>query len=274
MKNCVILKFVIVVLLIPSASLAQESGYNQNSVKHIHDSDIMYKREVWRRMDMNEKQNLPFFASGNEISKILIEAVKTGKLKPYKNDSLTTPLEMNDFLERLKIPGSDDPNNQQAAEDDGWGGTATTDKKTTDAPVSNEFLPREASLLVLKEDRLFDKKRSRMYDDIQSITLVIPGSNIATGLDRELATFAYKDLVEFFKKNADKAFWFNPGNTREHKNYADAFELRLFKARIIKVSNPNNSYIQDEFANPKDALLASEMKDHELMEYEHNLWEY
>ena len=43
---------------------AQESsndGYNPNSVYPIHEDNIMFKKRVWRRMDLREKQNIPFF---------------------------------------------------------------------------------------------------------------------------------------------------------------------------------------------------------------------
>ncbi len=84
-------------------SYSQEvaSGYNPNSVRPIHDSDILYKKRVWRRMDLKEKQNRPFFAYNNEISKIIIEAVKQGVLHPYVNDSLKTRMSKEQFLENL-----------------------------------------------------------------------------------------------------------------------------------------------------------------------------
>jgi hypothetical protein len=58
-----------------------DGGYNQWSTKHIHDSDIMYKQEIWRRMDSKEPMNQPYFASGNEITKLIMDAVKAGTLK-------------------------------------------------------------------------------------------------------------------------------------------------------------------------------------------------
>ena len=80
------------------------NGYNPNSVLPIHTNDIMYEKRVWRRMDLTEKQNLPFFAYNNEITKIIIQAVKAGLLPVYSNDSLTTRMTKEEFLEKLKIP--------------------------------------------------------------------------------------------------------------------------------------------------------------------------
>ena len=60
-------------------SSAQEEGqaYNEHSVYPINYTNQMYKRTVWRRMDLKEKQNRPFFSTSNEITRIIIEAVQT-----------------------------------------------------------------------------------------------------------------------------------------------------------------------------------------------------
>jgi gliding motility associated protien GldN len=251
-----------------------DTGYNPRSTKNIHDSDIMYKQEIWRRFDSKEPMNSPYYATGNEITKLIIDAVKAGTLKPYFSDSLNKEMPLEEFDKRLIIPGVDNPADAAPVEDNsGWGPAAGTTAAPA-GPATNTWFPREISVLILKEDLIFDKKRSRMYNDIQAITLVVPGEKVATALDVNVATFAYKDLVELFRSKPKEAVWFNRKNSREHKNYADAFELRLFHARLIRISNPNGSYIEDSYENRRNALLASEALEQELMEYEHNLWEY
>ena len=52
-------------LAIGGAAVAQEktdNGINPNSVRAIHESKVMWKTTIWRRVDLNEKQNQPFFA--------------------------------------------------------------------------------------------------------------------------------------------------------------------------------------------------------------------
>ena len=49
----------------------------------------MWKKTLWRRVDLKEKQNKPFFAINREISKIIFEAVQRGVLIPYNSDSVT-----------------------------------------------------------------------------------------------------------------------------------------------------------------------------------------
>ena len=55
---------------------------------------------------------------------------------------------------------------------------------------------------------------------------------------------------------------------------ADAFDLRLFNARIIKQSNANDAFLVDLYKGEKAGLRASELLEYKLMEFEHNLWEY
>ncbi|MDQ3392526.1 MAG: gliding motility protein GldN [Bacteroidota bacterium] len=274
----------------PETSYAQEvaSGFNPNSVRPIHDSDILYKKRVWRRMDLKEKQNRPFFAYNNEITKIIIEAVKQGILHPYANDSLKTRMSKEKFLENLQLPiagyQSDEP---AATEGDewgsgasGWGDEPAKDAKAAGAngaPASDgSFFNNQVSVLEIMEDMIFDKKRSRLYFDIQSVKLVLPPDLFPeTGLLREVGVFRYKDLVELFKSMPQEAIWYNPQNQAAHRSLADAFELRLFNARIVKIGNPRDEFLVDIYnQSPKDGIMASMRMEQELMEMEHNLWEF
>lgn len=271
--------------------------YNQNSVHPIRESDIHIKKRVWRRIDLNEKQNKPFFAFNSEITKILIEAVKAGVLTPYANDSLKTRMSREDFIEKLKMPDAGGGITEeekamgfgqetQAADawdtGGGWGDEPAANNDTAasasgSAPAAgiDEFLPREINVLEMMEDMIFDKKRSRLYWDIQSVTMIIPASKFETGLQRPVASFRYKDLVELFKSMPGEAIWFNPQNSAAHLNLADAFALRLFNGRIIKVGNPDDAMLVDIYnKSPKEGLMASQWIEMELLELEHELWEF
>ena len=92
MKKLSILTALVSALAVSNVSLAQEksdNGINPLSLRPIHESNVMYKLTLWRRLDLNEKQNQPLFSKGNEITKHLIDGVKAGVLEPFDNDSLT-----------------------------------------------------------------------------------------------------------------------------------------------------------------------------------------
>ena len=287
----------------PAVAQEQSMEYNENSVYPIRESDILLKKRIWRRVDLNEKQNKPFFAYNNEISKIIIEAVKAGVLTPYTNDSLKTRMSREDFVEKLQIPnqggglteeekamgfGEESTEGGGGWDDSGWGsepaadagsgssksGSGSTDASST-ASSGIEFLPREINVLELMEDMIFDKRRSRLYWDIQGVKLIIPASKFDTGLLREVAVFKYKDLEQLFRSMPGEAVWFNPNNNAGHLNLADAFTLRLFNGRIVKVANPDDSYLVDIYnRSPKDGLMASQWIEQQLLEMEHELWEF
>ena len=288
------------------SSLAQETPVNPNpnSAHPIYEADIQYRAQIWRRMDLNEKINQPFFAENNQISKFLIDGVKSGNLTAYVDDSLKTKLTVEQFVDRLKIkgklengglsaeeiaagfgvdgmPATSDPVN--GGEDDGWG-TKKKDASKAEKPVVDDFdkgpivagvdyyIPKQLSIIEIKEDAIIDRKRSRLYFDIQALTLKIPASSSDAGLEEVVASFRFKDVYKYFKDNPN-CIWFNSTNEMQHRNMADAFDLRFFSARIIKKGNAANKDIFDQFGDGKDALKKSQKLEQQLQDKEAEMWE-
>jgi hypothetical protein len=282
-----------------SAGFAQEksdNGENPLSLRPINETNVMYKLTLWRRLDLNEKANQPLFAKGSEITKHLIDGVKAGVLEPYDNDSVSTKITLEEFTRRLtkKFEGGGLSKeeieagfgNESSTEDDGWGGggsatettsqnsgTSETAKKTNTNLEGYELFANDFYIIELKEDWIFDKQRSRQYFDIQTITVKIPADLSSDGLEKELASFKYKELESYFRLNPN-CIWYNSANTSQHKNLADAFELRLFTGRIIKKSNPLNKYLDQIYKSPNEGLRESQKLEYKLLEWENNLWEY
>jgi gliding motility associated protien GldN len=330
-----------------NAQERDESKMNQLSARPIDDHDVMMKRTLWRRVDLNEKQNLPMFSKNNEITRYLLEATKAGLLDAYVNDSCTTKLTPELLHKKLTIPNQvaglsaeeiaagfgqpaantgggwgDTPKTEPAkkepaaaddgwgapkkdtkktaaVEDDGWGAPvkkkATTSKKGAKTQVAEpkveekkddfqqlatitpeeEYFPDQLSLLEVKEDWTFDKKRSRLYMDIQTITIVLPADqNTTTGLEIPIASFKYKDVERLFRSDNKKYIWYNTQNIAQHKNLADAFDLRLPYGRITKYSNPEDKSFIDIYKGEKQGLLKSIQFEQELLELESGMWEY
>ncbi len=271
---------------------------NQNSVRPIDESSIHYKARLWRRMDLNEKINQPFFSKNNEITKFIMDWVKAGVLTPYKNDSLTTKLTYEQFQENLKMEeqsnqsalsdaekaagfGAEGGAAPKAGTDDGWGGSGA---KPAGAPAKDEFeqkaapvedafyFAKDLSILEIREDAIIDRRRSRLYFDIQSIKIVIPASKTKAGFDKEVATFRFKDFYKLFRSNPN-CIWYNSENEMQHKNMADAFDLRMFQARIIKKGNVEDKLLTDLYGGEKEGLMMSQLLEYKLLEMEHDLWE-
>ncbi|MDX1629040.1 MAG: gliding motility protein GldN [Fulvivirga sp.] len=277
--------------------LSELDQYNPNSIEPIARYEHLFKRRVWVNVDLKEKQNKGFFARGGEITKFIVEAVKSGKLTDiYVNDSLSTKMTKDHFLEKMVYEkGMEveawDPNFEYYAGDqvkyNGKVYTAIFDTNANPANTPEDweetpgvgqdvlFLPQQISILQIMEDRIFDKRRSRLYYKVQSVKLIVPASETLDGVQLPIAVFKYKDLYRLFKEHPGEAIWINRYNSAENKNFADAMTLRLFRGTLFKFENPDDEPIVDMYpGNRMEAVMASEWWEMQLMEKEHNLWEY
>ena len=260
----------------------ENGGFNPHSVRPIHVSQQMYMRTIWRMMDLREPQNKGFMAFNRELSTILIDGVKAGKITPYYNDSLTRTMTIEDFIKNMTLAGADEESGDDGfggdgGFDDGFGGGFGDDGGEAEdvGPISNEYSAKDLYQIEIREDMIFDKKRSRMYYDIQAMNFYVPSDNPENlkGVELLICAFKYQDMVKLFKEDK-RAYWFNRENNAQHRNMADAFDLRLFSSFIRKVDNADNKYIEDIEGSPEAGIIGSQKKMFELMEYEHNLWEF
>ena len=322
MKSMHTLAVIAAGLTLSVSASAQEQATTASSTgshRPIPPSDQMFRKSIWRQVDLREKQNKPMFSEGKEISRIIIEAVKRGELQAYKNDSLTSTFNAQEVSgnmsyadEGMKL--SDEEKAAGFSEKDlggggdDWGAPAPKKAAATkkvpklDAagkpmkdrkgkvimvaapaavtaaakPVGNEYRMKDLYEMEVKEDMIFDKKRSRMYHDIKSITLLVPSTlpSNTSGIEKPIGTFKYSDLVKVFRANPQNAIWFNAENDAQHKNLADAFELWLFNSYITKVSNAGDSRLDDIYGGAQQGILAAQQTSADLIEYEYNLWSF
>jgi hypothetical protein len=307
-----------------SASAQEQATTASSTGSHrpIPPSDQMFRKSIWRQVDLREKQNKPMFSEGKEISRVILEAVKRGELQAYKNDSLTStfnPQEISSNMsyadEAVKLSDEEKAAGFSQADlgggGDDWGapkkpakgagaktvrqpkigpnGKPMKDKKgktiyetvavapvAPPAPPANLYRYKDLYEMELKEDMIFDKKRSRMYHDIKSIGLFVPSTLPAntSGIEKPIGYFKYSDLVKVFRNNPQNAIWFNAENDAQHKNLADAFELWLFNSYITKVSNAGDSRLDDIYGGAQQGILAAQQTAADLVEYEYNLWSF
>lgn len=278
-----------------------EIQYNTNSLNPIPVYEQHYKVRVWRNIDLREKQNKGFFAKNGEITKLIVDAVRSGELTDiYRDDSLSVKISKDEFLQRLVQEQAQtfpnwDPAMDYYSEDivayngrnwravaDSRGVTPSEDAVDNWAVTTQgsglPYAVSDMSTLHLMEDVIFDRRRSRLYYDIQGVEIIIPGAKTSTNIDLSLGWFKYKDLEKLFRNNIPKAVWFNRQNTAQNKNFADAILLRLFQGTIYKIQNPDDETITDTYtANGRpyyESVWAREWTEMMLMEKEHNLWEF
>jgi len=217
-------------------------------------TQTMFEKAIWRRMNLDHVQNMPYNSKNSEMSRLLIEAVQAGLLQPYMTDSTNNPMSDDLFLEELSYKETDF-NGQE---------------------ISTPIRLTDFSIIYFKENVVFDKNRSRLYWYIKTVSLALPGGIIpGKGFETQIAHFKYDDVINVFRgRYADRAIWYNNQNQAQHRNFGDALELRLFNAPIIKVSNSENLDLVAIEPDPFRRVLLQRKMEHDIMEYESELWEY
>ncbi len=280
-------------LMLSVGAMAQQvstTASSNPSARPIPDHDVLFKKTVWRKIDLREKQNKPMFSENREITKIIINAVKSGELVAYRSDSVSTPITREEFIANMTPRGTGDGLSDAEKQagfgapeaDDPWGAALSKNKKgdknkkatPPPAPISNEYFPKQLYLLELKENVVFDKKRSRMYHDIQTISVKVPSTLNPLGFEQNVGSFKMSDLARVFRNNPNLAIWYNAQNDAQHKNLADAFDLWLFSSYITKISNPGDRDLASIYGGGKKGLLAAQDAAEALIEYEYSLWSY
>lgn len=289
-------------------------GYNPDVVNPVLEDDIMFRKIVVRKINFKEKQNRAFAPDIEDYNfpyQLYLAIIGAGKQRPI---GLEINAYIENFFNELylgNVPKNKaailPPSEYKAIIDD-------NDKaqKLQDEPDS--VLPKEVernlygcssydtqnqrnqlfrypgagafNTMEIVEEVVFDKRRSRMYINIISMKLTAiceedDGQGNKKQVEKQVAIVRYKEVDKYFRalyieSNQKFGRWYNPKNDRRHMCIMDAFELRLFSSRIIRVSNPENQMLADisDKNNPADELYKAQEAEMELMEFEHNLWEF
>lgn len=279
----IILAFTIV--SIAHSLWASGGGDDKHKLHPVDASDVMFKKELIRAVDLREKQNQPLFAKNREITRFIIEAVKAGELVAFKSDSLDEGgfYTLEEFMSNLEIPGTGlDIAIEDTAflpKEDDWCCADDLECCGSSSTISagpEYYFPRDLYQMEITQDVIFDKQRSQWKHQNKAISIYIPADhpdNIR-GIQTHLGTFSYKELIELFE-NDPRVAWVNPQNDSENRSLEDAFEMGLLSSYIIKVSNPEDEFLVDTYGGDlTTGIMASQWTAFELLEFEHNLWEY
>lgn len=232
------------------------TGYNPLSVNKIHYSQVMYRMRIRRVIDLKEKCNTPFYNADYEITKYLLEAVKSGKLTAFDKDSVNKILPVSEVTAKLTYANELDTN------------------------IKESIMAKNLTEFQIWEDLLFDRQRSISTYDIQYIYLYIPaGVKPGQTFDDAIGLLRYRDVEKLFSSLPPKARWKNPFNNREDRTFTDAFRLRLFCGRIVQMAKDNArsepiSQLAEYSGNIKKQLIASQQFEYDIVSDENELYEY
>lgn len=231
------------------------------------------------RVDMSEKINQPMVMAENQelyaqsdyghrrgVVAALLDGLKSGKYLAHDPDDLTQTLTYEEVValdartngaidteweDEEPVDLCDDCTEEEEDPFFDNGGQALADGE--DFSVA----PYE-SVLEFVSNRIFDKNRSDIVNDIQYIRLVWvdPGETLP---DQNFICIKFSDALEVLEDTQ----WKNVHNDAEYRNMREIFELGLMNKFVTNVSGrgvrtlPESAYRTDQ-----------------LTQFEHNLWSY
>jgi len=234
----------------------------------VREADIMWKKRVWREIDIREKQNMAFRYPGDEYTgggyfiEIILDAVKKGKIKAYSNmdDRFTNALSKDQILEMMI--GKPDT-------------TMVENPITGEMEMrisSREFNPDVVTKYRIKEDWVFDRNLGRMVGRIVGVAPIQDRYNDDGTFRASQPVFwlYYPEIREMLAQYEV----FNPENDVARMTWDDYFESRRFSSKIIKTSNPFDATFRDRGMTGLEALYEGQKSTEMIFNKEHDMWVY
>lgn len=230
----------------------------------IREADIAWQKRIWRVIETREKMNLPFRYPEKPLFSIFTEMVENGDITVFSDEKFETPLTFDEVSASLnKID------------------TVTTFNYDTYVEevkiVKSSINPEDINRYRLKEIYFFDEETSRMKVRILGIAPIKDEIDAETGeLKYSLPLFwiYYPEAREYLAKH----MVFNEENDMAPMTWTDLFDSRMFSSYIMKRSNVLDYRIEHYYDGYEragiDRLLESEKIKNELLNFEHDLWEY
>lgn len=264
-------------MLVAGTNLPKKNMVERNVVPYPEskESDIVWQRRIWRAIELSEKMNHPLYFPTIETRlnksfiQTLMEGLETGAIKAY-NEEYTDTLTVQEIRERF---GAADRTYTEEKLD-GTGDTTIF--------VKGSFDWSEIKELLVTEEWFFDKRYSQMFVRIVGICPVrVFQRSISTedGEEELIGDYSKRQLFWIYYPDARKylaqSMCYATGNEAAPMSYDDVFQKRKFSSRIISLGlSMNNRHVDDYSRSGLEAMLESRRLENEIMNIEHDLWEY
>ncbi len=241
------------------------------------DRDILWGKQVWERIDLDERFNLPLYYPTDTLSAMpnvrslfdaLMAGIKSGKItKVYADSYFTEKLKLEDLKERMTAIDTTDAGKDQYNEE------GTVDEQYINVfHVNSETIEEFHTRGIWYFDTRYGELKYRL---LGIAPVAVDPKGMAAGMT--------PDLVEVFwvfypdaRITLHEYYAFNPRNTVKPMDYDHLLNARRFNGVVYKEDNVYGDRQIKEYIheNALRQLLESQRIKEEIRNYEEDMWNY